>query len=128
MGCKEQGIEWDNTGRTETDIEDKGNSSGSKKYKEGLKHVSKGFPWLYMEPCPQLCDRPTLQLVKWIETYNICMGSIREADTKTRRKYIAVIKRAFKRKTSLRKYGQIILLKESKSTLIRRDTGQLKNG
>ena len=98
----------------------------TKKYTEGLRHLKQGFPRLYMEPCKVLCDRTTLQLLKWIETYNICWGSLRREDTKRRRGYIAAIKKAFKRKILVSKYGQIILFKENRGTLCRRDTRHLQ--
>ena len=98
----------------------------TKKYKEGINQVKQSFPRLYMEPCNLLCDRTTLQLLKWIETFNICWGSLRREDTKRRRGYIAAIKKAYKRKSSMSKYGQITMFTEHRSILCRKETGHLK--
>ena len=98
----------------------------TQKHREGLKQVRRKFPSLYMEPCIQLRDKPTIQLVKWIETYNACMGSIRKEDIKNRRKYAATIKQAYKRKGALSRYRQILLFHSPKSNLLQKHTGYLK--
>ena len=89
--------------------------------------MSKGFPMLYSEPCHLLCDKITLQLTKWIETYTICLGNLRKKDTNIQRGYIQVIKKAFKTRTKISKYGQITLFTEKRSALCQRDTAFLKH-
>ena len=48
----------------------------AKKYREGIKTVC------------TLCDKPTLQLLEWIETYTICRGSLTRKNKKKRRSLI----------------------------------------
>ena len=93
----------------------------TRKYKEGQKTVREGFPRLYAEPCHLLCDKNTLQLLKWIETYNISLGSIRRKDTKRRRGYIKAIKGAYRIRKTMSKYGQITLF-QNKGAYCARET------
>ena len=54
------------------------------------------------------------------------MGSIRRKDTKRRRGYIKAIKRAYKTRKTMSKYGQITLFTEQRSVLCQRDIEHLK--
>ena len=96
-----------------------------KKFAEGTRNIRRIFPRLYLEPCNILCDRSTLQLLKWIETYDICMGASKRDNTKKRQGFIQAIKRAFHQRTKMCNYGQIILFAEPWSTLCKRNTDQL---
>ena len=42
----------------------------TKKYAEGLKTVKNILPRLYMDTCQQLYNKPTLQLLKWVEIFD----------------------------------------------------------
>jgi len=98
----------------------------TRKYKEGQKTVREGFPRLYAEPCHLLCDKNTLQLLKWIKTHNISLGYIRRKDTKRRRGYIKAIKGAYRTRKTMSKYGQITLFSEQRSVVCQRDTEHLQ--
>ena len=74
-----------------------------------------------------LCDRSTLQLAKWIATYEECRGSIDRANTVERRRLINTVNKAFRQKHIVRGYDRVSLFSEPKSTLIRRSTAFLTN-
>ena len=98
----------------------------TQKFREGNRQLREEFSHLYREPCNVLCDRSTLQLLKWIETFNACWGSIRREDTKQRRRLRITIKHAFKSRHLLSKYSQILLFKDKQNILCRRDTRHLQ--
>ena len=96
------------------------------KFTEGIRTVQRKFPTLYREPCITLCDRSTLQLLKWVETYEDCRKYIDREVTKERQRLIRIVKRAYRNKNSITGYGKVSLFGETKATLIRRSTTFLK--
>ena len=66
------------------------------KYAEGFKHVQARFPTLYRESCVTLCDRSILQLLKWIETYEICRSKLNRENTALRRSLLKAINIEFR--------------------------------
>ena len=80
---------------------------------------------LYREQCIHLCDRSTLQLVKWIETYEECRRSIDRENTVEQRRLISIVNKAYRQKHKVREYGRVSLFSELKSTLTRRSTTYL---
>ena len=92
------------------------------KFKEGIRTVQRKFPTLYREPCITLCDRSTLQLLKWVETYEECRKSIDREVTKERQRLIRIVKRAYRNKNRVTGYGKVYLFGETKAKLIRRST------
>ena len=69
--------------------------------------MKKSFPRLYIEPCNIICDKPTLQLLKCIVTFNTYRGYINRKNTKKRRRLIRKIKPAYRAKTDISQYDRI---------------------
>ena len=95
------------------------------KFAEGFRNVQARFPVLYRESLFKLCDRSTLQLLKWIETYEVCRCKINRENTAARRGLLKLIKAAFKDKEGAGQYGAIALFSEPRRKLIRRTTHYL---
>ena len=87
--------------------------------------MQRKYPMLYREQCTHLCDRSTLQLAKWIATYEECRGLIDRANTVERRRLINIVKKAFRQKHKVQGYTRVSLFSEPQSTLIRRSTAFL---
>ena len=77
------------------------------KFQEGNRSIQVSFPRLYMDSCQTLCDKPTLQLLKWIETFNICRGYMAKEEVLKRRGRVQDIKQAYKGRTELSHYVAI---------------------
>ena len=97
------------------------------KYQEGTKNVRRRFPMLYRDPLQHLCDRSTLQLMKWLATYEECWRKLNREDTKERRRLIGIVKKGFRQKHKVPGYLRLSLFGEAKSTIIRRSTLFLAN-
>ena len=97
------------------------------KYQEGTKNVRRRFPMLYRDPLQRLCDRSTLQLMKWLATYEECWRKLNREDTKERRRLIGVVKKGFRQKHKVPGYLRLSLFGEAKSLIIRRSTQFLLN-
>ena len=65
----------------------------TRKFQEGTRSLRARFPRLYMETYQTLCDRPTLQLLNWIETFNVYQGYLSKDKIRKRRGIIRDIKR-----------------------------------
>ena len=78
-----------------------------------------------METCQNLCDKPTLQLLKWIETFNVCKAHLSKDKVRKRRKIISEIKKAYKGRSHVNQYTAIQLFNEPYSRLCKRDTTYL---
>ena len=95
------------------------------KFAEGFRNVQARFPVLYRESVVKLCDRSTLQLLKWIETYEVCRSKLNRENTAARRGLMKLIKSAYKDKAAAGQYGAIALFSEPRRKLIRRTTHYL---
>ena len=95
------------------------------KYAEGFRNVQARFPVLYRESLLKLCDRSTLQLLKWIETYEVYRCKINRENTAARRGLLKTIKSAYKDKAGTGQYGAMALFNEPRRKLIRRTTHYL---
>ena len=78
-----------------------------------------------MESCQTLCDKPTLQLLKWIETYNICRSAVTKENTMIRRGILREIKKAYKNRIELTHYDRISLFQDPLTQLSKMDTPRL---
>ena len=76
----------------------------TEKYNEGAS-LKDTFPDLFREPCLTLCDKPTLQLKKWVDTYNIYRGFVLKKYTKKRRQLLRGIHEAYITKVHLSQYN-----------------------
>ena len=101
---------------------DKGQLLWYRKKQGGIRNVRRRFPMLYREPIQLLCNRSTLQLLKWIETYEECWRTLNIENTIERQHLIGVIKKAFRNKNTVPGYLRLSLFGEARSIVIRRST------
>lgn len=99
----------------------------TRKYQEDTRSLRARFPRLYMETCQTLCDKPTLQLLKWIETFNLCQGYLSKDKMRKRRGIIRDVKRAYKMRSDFAPYIGTQLFHEPCSQLCKRDIAFLEN-
>ena len=92
MGSQKQGTVQNNCGRREQIQRAQAIKVLQQKYGESLSNFQQRFSSLYRETVIQLCDRSTLHILKWIETYEISWRSLNRENTKERRGLIQVIK------------------------------------
>mmetsp|Transcript_640 Transcript_640/g.598 ORF Transcript_640/g.598 Transcript_640/m.598 type:complete len:194 (-) Transcript_640:178-759(-) len=104
---------------------DRANAIVQNKFTEGFRNVQAGFPVLYRESLIKLCDRSTLQLLKWIETYEVCRSKLNMENTAARRGLLKIIKVAYKDRAVIGQYCAIALFSEPRRKLIRRTTHYL---
>ena len=83
------------------------------------------FPTLYRESSQCLYDRSTLQLIKWLETYEDYWRTLNRENTIERRRLIGVIHKAFRRRHTVPGYIQLSLFGEAKSILTQQSTSYL---
>ena len=75
---------------------------------------------LYREPFQFLCYRSTLQLLKWIETYEECWRTLNRENTVERWRLIGVINEVFRNKNTVPGYLRLPLCGEARIIVIRR--------
>ena len=63
----------------------------TRKFLEGNRSLRASYPRLYMETCQKLCDKPTLQLLKWIATFSVCRASLSKDRILKRRRILKEI-------------------------------------
>ena len=99
--------------------------SVTRKFQEGNRSLRASYPRLYMETCQNLCDKPTLQLLKWIATFNVCKAYLSKDRVRKRRRIIKEIKKAYRGRSQVNHYTAIQLFSEAYSRLCKRDTTYL---